>query len=177
MTPTPSYRKILLTQGQFALVDAIDYPYLSQFHWHAWWNKNTQSFYAVRKASIRGGRQPETIYMHREVLGLRKGDRRQGEHIFHRTLDNRRRKLRIATNRQNHQNARKKGGSGVPLKGVYFHRKRGKFYAQIKHEKVRYLGSFDTAREAAQSYDRAAREFFGEFALTNYDKDGTSNAA
>lgn len=36
---------IRLTQGQFGLVDAADYPRLSQFNWHADWAKTTESYY------------------------------------------------------------------------------------------------------------------------------------
>jgi hypothetical protein len=46
-----SYRTIPLTQGQFALVDEADYESLAVFKWHAIWNINTKSFYAVRNGN------------------------------------------------------------------------------------------------------------------------------
>jgi hypothetical protein len=48
-------------------------------------------------------------------------------------------------------------------KGVNLYRN-GKWRATIGQ---RHLGYFDTAQEAADAYDRAAVEHFGEFALTN----------
>jgi hypothetical protein len=179
--PTTDYRTIPLTKGQVALVDASDYEALAQFKWRAWWNKNTRSFYAIRHASTRGGCKPCTVYMHRQILGLEKGDKLQGEHRFHETLDNRRTingepNLRVATNRENHRNMRIRIRKGCPFKGVYFSKNRQKFYAQIRDESgVRYLGGRESAEAAAKLYDAAALRLFGEFANVNFK--GETNAA
>src|SRR5579872_4366835 len=45
----PSYRLIPLTRGQLAIVDATDHDWLMQWKWHAYWNKHSKSFYAVRR--------------------------------------------------------------------------------------------------------------------------------
>jgi hypothetical protein len=36
------------------------------------------------------------------------------------------------------------------------------------HGKKLYLGTFANQIDAAQAYDRAARQYFGEFAYTNF---------
>ena len=70
------YREISLTQGQIAIVSPEDYERLNQFTWFAQWADHTQSFYAVRNArGSDGGRV--FIRMHREILGLGRGDNRR----------------------------------------------------------------------------------------------------
>jgi len=97
-------RKIWLTQGQHTIVDDDDYAWLKQWTWFARYNQNTDSYYATRIAGPVGERYD--VQMHREILGLKRGDLRQGDHIHHNTLDNRRNKLRIATPRENVSNNR-----------------------------------------------------------------------
>ncbi len=89
------------------------------------------------------------------------------DHIDHDTLDNQRINLRICTRSQNGMNRKK--DSGIKFKGVTFHKRAGKFMAQIyMNGKKYYLGVFETPEEAAMVYDKKARELHGEFALTNF---------
>jgi len=135
--------RIELTQGQFALVSKKDYERLSKYKWHAQWNKDTQSYYAVRSVRLPNGKRA-TICMHREILRLKRGDKRQGDHINHDTLDHRRCNLRIVTcseNQHNHKNVK-----GYCKQG-------NKYQAQIwLHDKIIYLGLFDTPDAAHQAY-------------------------
>ena len=69
---------------------------------------------------------------------------------------------------------RNAGNSGIHkhntsgYRGVSQNKKSGKWHAQIKiHGKQTYLGRFDTPEEAADVYDKAAKEHFGEFATLN----------
>lgn len=64
------YKKILLTQGKYAIVGAEDYGYLNQFKWYAY-KGNTGIFYAVRK--IRNNTKRIMLYMHREIMKTPKG--------------------------------------------------------------------------------------------------------
>jgi len=93
-------KQITLTQGQYAIVDDWNYEWLNQWKWCAGWAKNTKSYYAMRRAKGEFDRY-YIIRMHREILGLKKGDRRQADHINHNTLDNRESNLRIVNNQQN----------------------------------------------------------------------------
>jgi DNA-binding transcriptional MerR regulator/predicted DNA-binding transcriptional regulator AlpA len=55
-------------------------------------------------------------------------------------------------------------------KGVCWDEDRGKWLAQISKEGVhRHLGRFDDEIDAAEAYDNAARELFGEHAYLNFD--------
>ena len=91
------------------------------------------------------------------------------DHINGNPLDCRRSTLRLCTQSQNASNRRYKNRTG--FRGV---RQSGrKFFAQIEvrgpngKRGVRNLGTFDTAIEAAQEYNRQALIHFGEFAVLN----------
>jgi hypothetical protein len=91
------------------------------------------------------------------------------DHINGIKTDNRIENLRDCCRTQNTWNQRKKqtlGGSSSTHKGVYFHRKSGKWAAQIVHFKVHYhLGLFATEGDAALAYKNKSLELFGEFAF------------
>jgi hypothetical protein len=156
-------KQIPLTQGKFALVDDADYEWLMQ------WNYFYCNGYAARKTSGRFGEPRKLIYMHREVMKAPDGtlvDHRNTE----RTLDNRRRNLRVCTRSQNGANTKKHANNHSGFKGVSLitdQRKPYRAEIRISGDKI-YLGSFDKADEAARAYDAKAKELFGEFARTNF---------
>ena len=77
--------------------------------------------------------------------------------------------LRIATNGQNSANAKLRCDNSSGFKGVSWFSKRQKFVAQISiNGKNSVIGCFNNPTEAAEAYDNAAREAFGEFARTNF---------
>jgi hypothetical protein len=158
---------ISLTQGKVALVDDVDYAWLSRFKWYA--NKCTLKtrviWYAMRTTS-RNVRPRRTFLMHREIAavdGLLDVDHHDGD-----GLNNQRYNLRPATRSQNFQNRRKEPGKTSEFKGVSWHRRAQKWTVQIGvNGQHKYLGLFEDEVEAARVYDRAAEQYFGEFALTN----------
>ena len=168
-TPTElSYREIPLTKGQVALVDAVHYDFLMQWSWTAAFRKTIGSFYAVRSTRVNG--RTREILMHREILGLHHGDQRQGDHVFHNTLDNRlmvdgKENLRIATRSQNQHNTRKQKNNTSGFKGVSLHAKTGLYRACIGSAgKVITLGYRRTAEAAyLELYLPAATEKQGRF--------------
>lgn len=154
---------ISLTQGQFAIVDATDFEWLSRWKWNAYWDCTTRSFYAQRNIRDASGKRG-TISLHRQILGLEKGDSRQGDHINHNTLDNRRGNLRIASSRENQRNRGKRRDNSSGFKGVVRHRN-GKWMSRIRIAERRiYLGVFDTPELAHAAYAAAAAQYHGEFA-------------
>lgn len=165
-------RAISLTRGKYALVDAADYAHLMQWRWHA--QRNGRDWYAVRtaKAPERGA-----IRMHRVIMAA--PALMFVDHIDGDGLNNTRSNLRLATSEQNARNRRmsiKKRG----VKGVYWHKRIGKWQASIMvDKKSSHLGYFDTQEDAAAAYDAAATELHGEFAKTNamVDKDESHNGA
>jgi hypothetical protein len=112
------------------------------------------------------------ILMHRLIMErmlarpLQKGE--EIDHSNHNTFDNRRSNLRLATRTQNNANHKKLNGQTSIYKGVSWDSERQKWAAFIKlKQKSRFLGRFDTEVEAAKTYNAAAKESFGRFALLN----------
>jgi len=102
-------RPINLTLGKIAVVDDADYNWLTQYSWYAKYNKCTDSFYAARTSRRKDENGKRfLIYMHRQLLGLEKGDRRVGDHKNHNTLDNRRDNIWTCTYSQNQLNRKDK---------------------------------------------------------------------
>ena len=154
-------QSIPLKGGATTLVDDADHPHLAQYTWFM-----SQDGYAVGLIPNGGGKFA-LQYMHRVIMQPAPGV--LVDHINSNPLDNRRQNLRLATSHQNHQNRKVKSNSHTGLKGVGWHKERGKYYARIQLQGIRvHLGYFEDAEMAALAYDEAARTLFGEFALCNY---------
>ncbi len=145
-------KRIKLTQGQFALVDTEDYEQLNQYKWCAAWSPKTQSFYVERSSKIKNGKR-YLILMAREVLGLKRDDILQSDHINHDTLDNRRVNLRAVTNQQNQWNQKNP-------KGYCWHKRDKKYQARIKvNGRGIHLGLFSTIKDARNAYLNAKKQY------------------
>jgi hypothetical protein len=144
-------KEIILPSGHVCLVDDEDFGELSKHKWHI-----DNKGYARREAG------KKHIFMHKEILRTRDGLWR--DHINGNRLDNRKCNLRFVTAQQNAQN-RSKGKSGSSqYKGVI--REQNKYWrAKIKQI---WLGYFKTEEDAAQAYDEAAKEKYGEYARLNF---------
>lgn len=154
-------KRIPLTHGQFALVDDEDFEPLMRSHWYAAWSKKTQSWRAMRNPN-----GSDEISMARAILGP-KSDQLV-DHRNHDTLDNQKHNLRICTTAQNAMNGRLMSNNTSGFKGVSWDKRRQRWRAMIVVAgKSRYIGNFCDILSAARAYDVAAREHFGEFALTN----------
>lgn len=154
-------REIPLTQGRVALVDDADYEWLSQWKW-CYSKANDYKGYAIRSVYVngKGGR----ISMHRFIM--------QADHesvVDHQDgngLNNTRSNLRICTRQQNAMNMRKQANTTSRYKGVYLFQ--GRWVARILvSKKLTYLGTFDDEIEAANAYNTAATEHFGQYAHLN----------
>jgi len=145
---------IPLQDGQVAIVDAADYPLVSDRTWSL-----TKAGYVTTVIS-QGDGSCRWVLLHRRIMGESAS---LVDHIDRDRLNNRRSNLRLATRQGNSANSRTK--RFLP-KGVY--RKYLKYRAMITvNYKSIGLGSFATVEEAAIAYDRAAKHHFGEFARTN----------
>ncbi len=165
-----SYRTSPLSRGLSAIVDAADFDALNQHKWYAGKNR-TGKFYAIRHARDPITGKEKKVKMHREIMGLCEGDPRQVDHIYPpATLDNRRMNLRIATKTQNSHNRGANRNNTSGFKGVSFHRRIGKWGANIHADgNRRSLGYFLTAEAAAEAYKSAARKLHGAFSRTEIE--------
>lgn len=157
-------KMIPLTQGFVALVDDADYERVCQFNWMA--DVKPKTVYAIR-ATVKDDGRKTTQYLHRFILGVT--DRRvQVDHRDHNGLNCQRYNLRPATNQQNCQNSRSRGGASQ-FKGVAWNKQKRKWVASIgANGRHKSLGYFHDEVDAALAYDAAAREQYGTFAYTNF---------
>ncbi|PZR88390.1 MAG: Fis family transcriptional regulator [Stutzerimonas stutzeri] len=87
------------------------------------------------------------------------------DHVFGDPMDNRIQCLREATRGQNLANAKRPKSNTSGFKGVAWHRRAGRWRAEISIDRRRrYLGLFDTPEQAHAAYMAAAREARGSFA-------------
>jgi hypothetical protein len=132
----------------FTVVDGSDYARVAHLNWTL-----SGHGYATGAAKING--RWRTLLLHRVILGLPHGDRRQGDHIDRDRLNNRRSNLRIVAGDLNRQNIGSRGGSSK-YRGVSWDRAERKWVAECKiGNRRRYLGRFASELEAA----RVAAEF------------------
>jgi hypothetical protein len=160
-------KKIPLTQDKFALVDDEDYKWLNQRKWYAI-HIRKDYWYAARSNYIDDWKKPNTIRMHREILGLKKGNDKKTDHKDGNGLNNQRYNLRCCTVTQNGQN-RKIQKHSSSFKGVNWNKRNKKWQTSIRYnKKFIWLGRFNSEIKAAKAYDAKAKELFGEFAYTNF---------
>lgn len=160
-----SYRKIPLTQNEYAIVDEDDYERVSQYRWTLRVHDGGRYKYALHRAGHAG--KKGRMLMHRFIMDAPPG--MVVDHINHDGLDNRKSNLRVVTSDDNMKNRRSNRGSRVQYKGVTYAPKRGVWLAEIRADGDRmYLGQYSDPKEAALAYDRAARTLHGEFGYLNF---------
>jgi HNH endonuclease len=156
--PPGQVKRIPLGDGHYALVDAADYQWLSQYNWRFY------NGYAARQE------RRKTIYMHRQITHPPKG--MIVDHINRNKADNRRANLRTCTRRQNILNQPSKTTSISRFKGVEYRKGSKKCHARIRVKGKRiWLGTFTDELEAARAYDHAAVKHFGPFAHLNFPEE------
>jgi len=155
----PNTRLIKLTRGKFAIVDEEDFEWLNAFNWHVEIGYNT--FYAARTIQVNGSRNVQK--MHRLIMG---DDNKDIDHKNRNGLHNYKSNLRCCTNSQNQANKKTTTGTSVH-KGVVCSNNRIRSRITV-NKKVIHLGYFKSETEAAKAYDNAAKQYFGEFARTNF---------
>ena len=143
-------RKIPLTRGMYALVDAQDYERLAEINWRAQSTVDGR-FYAA--TSVWDGEKNNCVYMHRLILGARKGE--HTDHSDHKTLNNQRKNITIVTRSQNMRNQRRRSDNTSGVTGVSFNTRKKVWAVQICR---RHVGSFADkvaairARKNAEAY-------------------------
>jgi hypothetical protein len=91
--------------------------------------------------------------------------------------DNRVKNLREATKNQNEMNKKKRLGCSSKYKGVYYKKDRQKWVSYMKiNGQRKHLGIYTSEEEAARAYDKAAREYFGDYACLNFPEEHEQGA-
>ena len=108
--------------------------------------------------------------MHRQIMQPPPG--MVVDHVDGSQANNCRFNLRVCTRAENIRNKRKHAGSISTYKGVFYNRRRRKWFSQCwfkgKCHATRYV---DEEVEAARAYDRQAVECFGEYARLNFPQE------
>lgn len=150
--------------GKHTQVSDEDFEYLNSFKWTAAKRKNT--LYVLRSA--KDGDLVRIYLMHREVLGLKHGDKTMADHINHDGLNNQRDNLRTCNKSQNAINSILRINTTSKYRGVHFSKARNKWGASIGVKgKVIPIGKFKTEENAAIAYNIYAEKYHGEFANYN----------
>jgi len=157
-------KEILLTKGKVALVDEIDYERINKLSWYA--VKRGRSWYASRRVCVDG--RLCTEHMHRVIAQTPIG--METDHINKDGLDNRRCNLRICTHAENQHNQNPQSRNRYShFKGITWDKLNNKWTAKIKADgRVIYLGRYQSERDAAEAYDKAAKQYHTSFACTNF---------
>lgn len=157
-----SISKVPLGRGKYAIIDAEDKCLTSKYKWS--YNRNNYATASIRK----GVNDYSTVYMHRLICGLKRGDGLIVDHINGNGLDNRKSNLRICSKTQNQQNQKPRHTAISKYKGVGFYKRDLKWRARVIHNKKDIeLGKFDNEISAALAYDEAAEKYHKEFAWLN----------
>ena len=165
-------KTIDLGQGYFAKVDDDVFEKINNKKWYVL-KREKHTSYAVCKVKTDNGWI--NLSMHTLIMGLKKG--KEIDHIDGDGLNNQKDNLRFCTRSENNRNRKPYGKS--KYKGVVIYTQKRKytkqngevslyiseprFRAQINvNGKIVFLGQFKTEKEAAEAYNKAAKENYGE---------------
>lgn len=143
--------------GKEFLIDYKDYDVICKYTWN---QKNGTGY-------IYANHNRKTIYLHRLLFNVTQASQ-YIDHINHEVFDNRRKNLRVVNNSQNQMNRDKPKQNTSGIKGVYWHKNKEKWQANIQiNNQLLYLGIFDSKQDAIKARKDAEQKYFKEY---NYYK-------
>lgn len=146
------------------MFDVSDWALVSEHRWHV----NTYGYAA--SSVYNDGKLTGVIYMHRLILGVN-DPKIIVDHKNRIRTDNRKENLRLTDPSGNARNTSSSGKCkylGVTQRTPGPYQKEPRYVARIRASgKNKYLGTFKSEEEAALAYNRAAIQYFGEFASLN----------
>lgn len=148
---------------KIAMVDDEDFEIVNSFTWYC--DKIGNTFYAKRRIT-KSKNKSTTISLHKFLLNADKV--KDIDHKDKNGLNCQRNNLRICSRSNNMHNQRIPKNNTAGFLGVY-PTDSGKFTAKIcLNYKIKSLGIFDTAEQAAFARDLIAKELHGEFTSLNF---------
>jgi hypothetical protein len=121
--------------------------------------------HSVQKDGVRA-----TFHMHRYLVGLGPGDKRQVDHINGDKLDNRRENLRVGLQILNRQNLAARTDGTSRYRGVFFSKKAERWIGRVMvNWRSKHIGTFKTEIEAARAVDAYCRENMPGYVPERYD--------
>ena len=152
-------KKIALTHGFVALIDAEDFELVSGHRWCA--SKGRTTFYALTTIRMPDGRRTN-LKMHRLIM--QPPAEMQIDHVDRDGLNNQRDNLRLATPSENKRNCSTYSNSMSGFKGVCFCKDCHAWQARIVADNKRIsLGLYATAEAAHAAYCAASIRYHGAF--------------
>lgn len=143
----------------YTMVDNEDFDFLSEFDWYI------HNGYACCHIKQQDG-QYKTTRMARLIMNASIGQ--LVDHIDRDKLNNQRNNLRFANKSINSLNRDLQSNNKSGFRGVHFEKQTNKWRAELhSYDKHIRLGRFVDPKEAALAYNKAAKEFFGDFAVLN----------
>lgn len=156
-----------LSRHKVAVIDVEDWDVVRPYKWHA--HVHRGGFCAARNSERTSEGKRKTIRLHRVLMGAPADQ--EVDHEDGNPLNDKRNNLRLCTPRQNSFNTQKRKNTLCKYKGVRWHKSANGWQAFIQQNNPKrffHLGIFLTAEDAAQAYDTAAQQRFGEFAKLNF---------
>lgn len=145
------------------LIDECDFELVSRYKWY----EVATQWVSYARSTSRTKETGNQELMHRLILRPKHGE--EVDHKNSQGLDNRRENIRICTSVDNRGNTRKQHGTSSKYKGVCWDSSKSKWVVHIhRRDKQYFLGYFDDEDDAGKAYDEAAKEYFGEYARTNF---------
>lgn len=180
-------QRIPLNRGMFALVDDEVYTLVAHRKWHAVRGRQSHTWYARTNVRLPSGRK-SLIDMHRFIaVGFLRDKSVRVDHRDGNGLNNTGANLRICSHAENMRNRRPRDPRKTSeFLGVSLNAKNGQWIAQIaapkgalskRGKQLRWLGNFASETAAAETYDRAAIQHFGDFAATNFPRSNYNERA
>lgn len=155
---------LLNIHGGTVKIDKSDLLLVSPYKWHV--NSTGYAVCNIYTGMKEGKQTSKTLLMHRVLLAAPKG--MEVDHINENKLDNRRKNIRICTKSQNSLNKGLSQRNTSGFIGVSLFRQTNRYSSSVTVSgRKKHLGYYKTAVEAARIYDKAAKQFYGEFARLN----------
>src|ERR1700722_10077372 len=143
-------QRIQLSQGQFAIVDDVDFPLLSDFKWCYRAERDGKQGYAVRHRMVNG--KDRLCYLHREIV--QPGPGQESIFLNYDKLDCRRENLRVVSKQEARQHHRVRRDSVSKSKGIRYHPDSRTWSATISRDgSCRSIGTFQSEAAAIQAYE------------------------